>query len=89
MTKFQAFMIWFRFQYDMKVMPHLYTILMWVCMAAGSALLIGDLWRGMGLASAISLYYAVRHYYFAESEAVHKKYYGGFQNVEPDEAQGK
>ena len=80
---------WFRFQYDMNIMPHLYTVAMWLCLAAGGILLIGDLWRGMGLASAVTLYYATRHYFIKESQAIYTKYYGGELNVEPDEAQGE
>lgn len=56
-----------------RTVSNLYILVSWLVLATMGFLFIGDLWRGMGLASAYILYRLIGNEYHKELQGVYLK----------------
>jgi preprotein translocase subunit SecY len=76
----KSFLVYF---YKTSILPSLYFVVMWLCLTAAATLLVGDVIKGAGIVSAISLFHLVRSMNAIEMRGVFEEY------AEPNEAQRK
>ncbi len=60
------------------VIPTLYMVVMWACLSVAASLFVGSFLKGIGIVSAVSLYYIIKAQYFKELRE------GMVEHVEPD-----
>lgn len=65
------------------IIPVLYSFALWLTASAAAVLFLGDLWRGMGVASALGIYQITRIRY---SQDMQRAYEGQLLHDQSDEA---